>query len=191
MPRWLVPPLVVIAALVLCAGASAHPSVSPPLAEQGTSQTFTLAVPTEKEGVTTTQIELTPPEGFAIEAFVPASGWKRTADQTGSGEDVIIRKATFTGGATPSGEAAVIQFVGHGAEAGDYEFRVRQTYSDGTVVAWTGGEGSETPAARVEVKAQIGGGSGSLAVIAFVIATVALVAGAIALLLQAGNRELA
>lgn len=191
MPRWLVSPLAVVAALVLCASASAHPSLSPPLAEQGTSQTFTLAVPTEKEGVTTTQIELTPPEGFAIEAFVPAAGWKRTADQTGSGEDVIIRKATFTGGATPSGEAAVIQFVGHGAEAGDYEFRVRQTYSDGTVVAWTGGEGSETPAARVEVKAQIGGGSGSLAIIAFVIATVALVAGAIALLLQAGNRELA
>lgn len=191
MPRWLVSPLAVVAALVLCASASAHPSLSPPLAEQGTSQTFTLAVPTEKEGVTTTQIELTPPEGFAIEAFVPAAGWKRTADQTGSGEDVIIRKATFTGGATPSGEAAVIQFVGHGAEVGDYEFRVRQTYSDGTVVAWTGGEGSETPAARVEVKAQIGGGSGSLAIIAFVIATVALVAGAIALLLQAGNRELA
>ena len=191
MPRWLVPPLAVVTALVLCASASAHPSLSPPLVEQGISQTFTLAVPTEKEGVTTTEIELTPPAGFSIEAFVPAPGWKRTADQSGSGEDLVIRKATFTGGATPTGEAAVIQFVGHGTEEATYDFRVRQTYSDGTVVAWTGGEGSETPAARVEIKAQIGGGSGSLAIIAFVIATAALVAGAIALLLQAGNRELA
>jgi len=191
MPRWLLPPLAVVTALVLSASASAHPSVSPSLVEQGTSQTFTLAVPTEKEGVTTTQIELTPPEGFAIEAFVAAPGWKRTADQSGSGEDVVIRKATFTGGTTPSGEAALIQFVGHGTEEAEYDFRVRQTYSDGTVVAWTGDQTSETPAARVEAKAQLGGGSGSLAVIAFVIATAALVAGAIALLLQAGNRDLA
>jgi len=191
MPRWLVPPLAVAVSLVICASASAHPSLSPPLAELGVSQTFTLAVPTEKEGVTTTQIELTPPEGFAIEAFVPAAGWKRAADQTGSGEDVVIRKATFTGGATPSGEAAVIQFVGHATEATTYAFQVRQTYSDGTVVSWTGEETSETPAARIEAKSQIGGGSGSLAIIAFVIATAALVAGAIALLLHAGNRELA
>ncbi|MDA0182601.1 DUF1775 domain-containing protein [Solirubrobacter phytolaccae] len=191
MPRWLVPPLAVLAALVICASAFAHPSLSPPLVEQGVSQLFTLAVPTEKDGVTTTQIELTPPEGFAIEAFVPAQGWKRTADQSGSGEDVVIRKATFTGGATPSGEAAVIQFVGYATEASAYDFRVRQTYSDGTVVSWTGEPSSETPAARVEAKAQIGGGSGSLAIIAFVIATAALVAGAIALLLQAGNRDLA
>ena len=191
MPRWLVPPLAVAAALVICASASAHPSLSPPLVEQGTSQTFTLAVPTEQDGVTTTQIEVTPPDGFAIEAFVPAQGFERTADQTGSGEELVIRKATFTGGATPSGEAAVIQFVGHATEARTYDFRVRQTYSDGTVVSWTGEQTSETPAARIEAKAQLGGGSGTLAVVAFVISIAALVAGAIALLLQAGNRELA
>lgn len=191
MPRWLMPPLAVAAALAVCASASAHPSLSPPLAEQGVTQTFTLAVPTEKEGVTTTQIELTPPEGFSIEAFVPAAGWKREADQSGSGEDVVIRKATFTGGATPSGEAAVIQFIGSASEAAEYDFQVRQTYSDGSVVSWTGDPASETPAARIEAKTQIGGGSGTLAIIAFVIATAALVAGAIALLLQAGNRELA
>jgi uncharacterized protein YcnI len=191
MPKGLVSLLAVVALLVLCASASAHPSLSPPRVQQGVSQLFTLAVPTEKEGVTTTQIELTPPEGFAIEAFVPAAGWKRTADQSGSGEDVIIRKATFTGGATPSGEAAVIQFVAHATEGTTYDLGVRQTYSDGTVVSWNGDPASETPAARVEAKADLGGGSGTLAIVAFVIATAALVAGAIALLLQVGNRELA
>ena len=62
MPRWLVPPLAVAAALVFCASASAHASLSPPVVTAGTTQMFTLAVPTEKEGATTTQIELTAPD---------------------------------------------------------------------------------------------------------------------------------
>lgn len=191
MPRWLAPPLAIVVALVFCASASAHASLSPALVQTGTTQVFTLAVPTEKEGVTTTRLELTPPEGFSIDAFVPAPGWKRETDQTGSGEDVVIRKATFTGGEVPTGETAIIQFVGHPNSDQDYVFRVRQTYSDGSVVSWTGEETSETPAPRLEARASIGGGSGPLAIMAFVIATAALVAGAIALLLQVGNRELA
>ena len=192
MPRWLVPPLAVAAALVLCASASAHPSLSPPLAEQGISQTFTLAVPTEKEGVTTTEIELTPPAGFTIDSFVAAPGWKRTTDQSGAGEDVAIRKATWTGGSVPTGEAAVLQFVGDVGAAKTYDFKVRQTYSDGSVVDWTGAAGSETPAPAIEAKTSLGGGgSSTLATISFVIATLALVGAAIALLLHAGGRELA
>ena len=191
MPRWLVPPLAVAAALVFCASASAHASLSPPVVTAGTTQMFTLAVPTEKEGATTTQIELTPPEGFAIDSFVAETGWKRATDQSGSGEEVVIRKATWTGGATPTGEAAVFSFVGRPEQAKTYAFKVRQTYSDGTVVDWTGAEGSEEPAPSVEAKSSLGGGS-PLATIAFVIAIVALVLGAIALLLKAGEgRELA
>ncbi len=191
MPRWLVPPLAVVAALVFCASASAHASLSPPVVTAGTTQMFTLAVPTEKEGATTTQIELTPPEGFAIDSFVAATGWKRATDQSGSGEEVVIREATWTGGATPTGEAAVFQFVGRPDQAKTYAFKVRQTYSDGTVVDWTGAEGSEEPAPSIEAKTSLGGSS-PLATIAFVIAIVALVLGAIALLLKAGEgRELA
>ncbi len=191
MPRWLVPPLAVAAALVFCASASAHASLSPPVVTAGTTQMFTLAVPTEKEGATTTQIELTPPEGFAIDSFVAEAGWKRATDQSGSGEEVVIRKATWTGGATPTGEAAVFQFVGRPDQAKTYAFKVRQTYSDGTVVDWSGAEGSEEPAPSVEAKTSLGGSS-TLATIAFVLAIVALVLGAIALLLKAGEgRELA
>ena len=98
---------------------SRTPTSAPRSCSRGRRQMFTLAVPTEKEGVTTTQIELTPPAGFAIDAFVAAPGWKRTTDQTGSGEDVVIRKATWTGGDVPTGEAAVFQFVGDVGEAQD------------------------------------------------------------------------
>ena len=189
--RWLAL-LPVAALLAFTDSAFAHANLSPPTVLAQTSQIFTLAVPTEKEGVTTTQIELTPPAGFTIDSFVAAPGWKRTTDQSGSGEDVAIRKATWTGGSVPTGEAATLQFVGDVGAAKDYAFKVRQTYSDGTVVDWSGAAGSDTPAPTIEAKSSLGGGgSSTLAVIAFVIATLALVGAAIALLLQAGGRELA
>lgn len=184
--------LSVAATLAFTDAASAHASLSPPLVTAGTSQLFTLAVPTEKEGATTTQIELTPPAGFAIDSFAPASGWKRTTDQSGSGEEVVIRKATWSGGSVPTGEDAIFQFVGEPGAARTYAFKVRQTYSDGSVVDWSGAAGSDTPAPTVVAKGSLGGGgSSTLAVVDFIIATLALVAGAIALLLRAGGRELA
>ena len=45
-------------ALALAGGAWAHAIVSPPVVESGVLQWFTLSVPTEKEGKTTTRIEL-------------------------------------------------------------------------------------------------------------------------------------
>jgi uncharacterized protein YcnI len=174
MPRWLVPPLAVAAALLLSASASAHPSLSPPIVQTGQTQTFTLAVPTEKAGVTTTEVELTLPDGFDVEAFVPAEGWKR------SGEGVV----TWTGGAVPTGEAALLRFVGGPEEARTYDFTVRQTYSDGSVSEWEGEE-----VARVEARSSLGGGGNTPAL---VLAILGVVLGAVALLLRAGEgRELA
>jgi uncharacterized protein YcnI len=184
--------LAVAALLVFSDSAFAHATLSPPSVLARTSQVFTLAVPTEKEGVTTTQIELTPPAGFTIDSFVAAPGWKRATEQSGSGEDVAIRKVTWTGGSVPTGEAAILQFVGDVGGAQNYAFQVRQTYSDGSVADWAGAAGSETPAPVIEAKTSLGGGgSSTLAIISFVLATLALVGAAIALLLHAGGRELA
>ena len=69
--------LAAMSALAVAAEASAHAHVSPPVVLAKSGQVFTLAVPTEKEGATTTTIELTPPSGFAIDSFVPSPGWKR------------------------------------------------------------------------------------------------------------------
>ena len=74
---------VVVAALVTVASAGAHANVSPAVAIANHGQVFTLAVPTEKEGATTTAVELTPPQGFGIDSFVAAPGWKRQVQQTG------------------------------------------------------------------------------------------------------------
>src|SRR5205085_4165731 len=64
--------------LVLAQAAWAHAEISPPVAKAKTTELFTLAVPTEKEGSVTTKVELMPPSGFGIDSFAPAPGWKRT-----------------------------------------------------------------------------------------------------------------
>jgi uncharacterized protein YcnI len=173
--------LVALAALAVAAKASAHAAMSPPVALAKHLQVFTLAVPTEKEGATTATIELTPPSGFSIDSFVPSPGWKRTLQQTGSGEDAVITKVTWSGGAVPTGEDSSFSFLAQTAGSGSYTFGVRQTYSDGTVVDWSGPESSDTPAPVVESRSSLGGGGSST------LALVGLALGALALVVAVGG----
>src|SRR3954463_8740981 len=124
-------------ALVAAADASAHAEISPPVAVSTTTQLFTLAVPTEKKGLTTTKVELTPPSGFGIDSFVPSAGWKRDVQSTGSGGETQIQKVTWSGGKVPTEEDAVFQLLANPDSSKTYEFKVRQTYSDGSVVDWS------------------------------------------------------
>jgi uncharacterized protein YcnI len=164
------------AALVVAASASAHAEMSPPVAIAKHLQLFTLAVPTEKENAQTTKVELTLPQGFGIDSFVPSSGWKRAAQATGSGEDAVIQKVTWSNGDVPTEEDAVFQFLASPDAAKTYTFTVRQTYSDGSVVDWSGPESSNTPAPSVLAKTSLGGGgSPTLGIVALVLAAVALV----------------
>jgi hypothetical protein len=101
-----------LSALTATTAAFAHAHVSPPVALAKAGQVFTLAVPTEKAGATTTTIELTPPSGFSIDSFVPAPGWKRTVQKTGSGDSAVVTKVTWSGGAVPTGEDAAFSFLG-------------------------------------------------------------------------------
>jgi uncharacterized protein YcnI len=185
--------LVVIgcAALVLTGTALAHAQMSPPVVVDKKSQVFTLAVPTEKEGATTTSIELTPPSGFAIDSFAASPGWTRKVQQTGSGEDTQIQKVTWSGGNTPHEEAATFEFLGSTDAAKTYSFSVRQVYSDGSVVDWTGPESSDSPAPTIESKSSLGGGGGNtLAIVALVLAAAAAVLAIAALVVRSGKRAL-
>lgn len=181
-----------VAALVATAAASAHAHMSPPLVLAKQSQVFTLAVPTEQEGATTTSVVITPPPGFSIDSFIPSPGWKRHVAQSGSGEDATITKVTWTGGHVPTGEDSAFSFLASTSGAKTYSFGVRQTYSDGTVVDWNGPESSDTPSPTIDVKSSLGGGGGSsmLALIALVVGAIGVVLGGIALFAK-GGRELA
>jgi uncharacterized protein YcnI len=154
-------------------------------------QVFTLAVPTEKENATTAQVELTPPQGFAIDSFAPSPGWKRSVRQSGSGEEAVIQKVTWEGGSVPTGEDALFQFLATPDASKTYTFAVRQTYSDGSVVDWSGPESSDAPAPTIEATGSLGGGgSSTLAVVALSVGAVALAVGIVSLLAR-GRRPLA
>jgi uncharacterized protein YcnI len=189
--RLIIYPLVTVAALLAASAAWAHAEVSPSITAAKHPQVFTLAVPTEREDNATTQIEMTVPEGFGIDSFVPSPGWKRTVQSTGSGEETVINKVTWSGGNVPTEEDAAFSFLATPTSSKSYTFQVRQTYKDGSVVDWSGAESSDTPAPTVEAKSTIGGGgSSTLAVIALVVGAIGVVLGAIALL-AGGRRALA
>jgi uncharacterized protein YcnI len=181
------------AALILPAVASAHAEVSPKVSLSGKLQLYSLAVPTEKEGLTTSKIVMTVPAGFGIDSFVPAPpGWTQQVQQTGSGDSAVITKVTWTGGKTPTGQDSLFQFLAQPASPKTYAFQVQQTYSDGSIVDWAGPESSDAPAPTIEAASSIGGGgSSTLSIIALVVGVLGLAAGGFALVGGSRGRSLA
>jgi len=179
-------------ALVVVAPAFAHAEMSPGVTLSKHLQLFSLAVPTEKANATTTKIEFTPPSGFAIDSFVPSPGWTRKVQESGSGDQTQMRGVTWSGGSVPTGEDAAFQFLASTDNAQTYTFKVRQTYSNGSVVDWTGPESSDTPAPTIEAKSSLGGGGTStLAIIALAVGAVAIALAVVSLLARGGRRTLA
>jgi uncharacterized protein YcnI len=184
--------LAAAAALAIAAEASAHAIVSPAIALDKKLQQFTLSVPTEKANLTTTEIELTVPAGFSIDSFEPPpAGWKEQVQSTGSGDSAVVQKVTWTGGHVPTDYDAVFRFNASTSGAKTYTFDVRQTYSDGSVVDWSGPESSDAPAPTIEALSSIGGGGTStLSIVALVLGALGLLVG-IAALATRGGRSLA
>ena len=182
-----------LAALAVVSAAWAHARVSPAVSLSGKLQLYSLAIPTEKEGLTTTKIVVTVPSGFGIDSFVPAPGWKQSVQSTGTGDNAVVQKVTWTGGKTPTGEDSLFQFLAQPAKSGTYTFQVEQTYSDGSVVDWAGPESADAPAPTIQAVSSLGGSSSStLAIVAIAVGALALVVGLAALLRGGGGkRELA
>jgi uncharacterized protein YcnI len=180
---------IVLAALVITGAASAHAKVSPSIVQAKDSEVFTLAVPTEKENASTTSIEFTPPKGFDIDSFFPSPGWKRSVQTTGSGETAVVQKVTWTGGKVPTDEDAAFSFLASTSGSGTYTFDVRQTYSDNSIVDWSGPESSDSPAPTVKAVSTLGGGGGTstLDIVAIALAAVALVVAGVGLLARSGR----
>ena len=170
--------IAVLGGLVFGATASAHAIMSPPVAKAKVLQQFTLSVPTEEEGATTTKIEMTVPSGFAIDSFEAEPGWKRSEQATGSGEEKTIQKVTWTGGKVPTDEDAVFRFNASVDSSKKYTVKVRQAYSNGKIVDWTGSESSDTPAPLVDgVSSLGGGGTTTLTIVALIVGGVGVLLG--------------
>jgi uncharacterized protein YcnI len=179
------------ALLGLVVPAWGHAVISPPVVEPSTLQVFTLSVPTEREDRLTTSVQLTVPEGFAIDSFAPARGWKRRVSSTGSGESAVVNRVTWSGGSTPTEEDAVFQFNASASAAETYTFKVRQTYDDGTVVDWSGPQSSDTPAPQVQARDSLGGnGSSTVLIVALLVGSLGVLLALAALFARRGERPL-
>jgi uncharacterized protein YcnI len=191
--RALVSLAVVAATLIVPAVASAHARISPAVSVTNKLQLYSLAVPTEKDGLTTSKIVMAVPTGFGIDSFVPPpTGWHMQVQQTGSGNNAVVTKVTWTGGRTPTGEDSLFQFLAQPSSAKSYTFQVEQTYSDGSIVNWAGPESSDAPAPTIEAATSLGGGGTStLTIVALVLSVVALAAAGFALLGGSRGRDLA
>ena len=173
--------------LIAPAAAQAHARVSPAVALTGKLQLFSLAVPTEKSGLTTTRIAMTVPQGFGIDSFVPPpAGWRMSEKSRGTSGGGVVETVTWSGGRTPTGEDSLFQFLAQPADSQTYTFQVQQTYSDGSIVNWSGPESSAAPAPTIQAVASVdGGGTSTLTIVALILAVLGLAAGLFAL---AGGR---
>ena len=178
--------------LVAPAVASAHARVSPAVSVANKLQLFSLAVPTEKSGLTTATIVMTVPAGFGIDSFVPPPpGWHMKVAQTGSGDSAVVTKVTWTGGHTPTGDDSLFQFLAQPAAAKSYTFQVEQTYSDGSIVNWAGPESSAAPAPTIDAATSLGGGGVSVvSILALILGALGLLAGGFALVGGSRGRTL-
>jgi uncharacterized protein YcnI len=179
-------------ALVAPAVASAHARVSPAVSLANKLQLYSLAVPTEKSGLTTASVVMTVPAGFGIDSFVPPpAGWHMHVAQSGSGDSAVFTKVSWTGGHTPTGDDSLFQFLAQPSSSKTYTFQVQQTYSDGSIVNWDGSESSDAPAPTIEAASSLGGGGVSLvSILALILGALALLAGGFALMGGSGGRSL-
>jgi len=179
---------VLVAALALAPSAFAHAELFPNVIPSGDGYLLNLAVPNEKENASTTEIQLTIPSGFDLEHVAAVQGWTSTVSgqHEENGEKAGGDSVTWKGKLSGEG-LAVLPFTGVPKNNGEYAFTVRQTYSDGSVVEWSGAEDSDSPAARIEAVSSLtsGGGSGSsktIAIIALVVGGLGLAVGGAGLL---------
>ena len=178
-----------LAALVAASAASAHARVSPPVSLAKELQLYSLAVPTEKANLTTTKIVLTVPTGLRHRLVRPGPGWKQQLQQTGSGEDAVIQKVTWTGGSVPTGDDSLFQFLAQPAQERDVHVPGRaDVLRRVDRRTGTGSESSEAPAPTIVAKSSLGGGGRSLVgIVGLVLAIVALVLAGAALLARGGS----
>ncbi|MFD0678889.1 MULTISPECIES: YcnI family copper-binding membrane protein [unclassified Paenibacillus] len=131
--------------------ASAHVTVLPKEAVQGSYEKFAVRVPSEKD-IPTVKVEVKfPLDAVSVSRFEPKPGWKYelTKDASGKITGVIW---TATGEGLSSTEFGEFYMQGKVADAATaISWKAYQTYKDGSVVEWVGADGSDKPASVTKV----------------------------------------
>jgi uncharacterized protein YcnI len=130
--------------------ASAHVTVFPKEAVQGSYEKFTVRVPTEKD-VPTIKVEIKIPETVEISRTMPLAGWTSEFTKDANGKIISVLWTTTANGLTSTefGEFSMQGKIDKAATS--IVWKAIQTYKDSSIVEWAGDEKSEHPASLTKV----------------------------------------
>ena len=160
MKKWSVLCMTALSLFLFAGIASAHVTVQPQETKQGSYEVFTVRVPSESENVTTTSIKVTVPAGVKVSRVQPKAGWKYELEK---GSDGGITSITWTTEGSGLSQTEFDEFRISGKVADDAKelaWKAYQTYSDKSVVEWTGAPDADHPASVTTVLAGTGEGDG-------------------------------
>lgn len=144
---------VLLAALIGATAAHSHVSVRPRESTAGTSQQYTMRVPTEKN-IATVRIEIEFPALAEISAVDEKPGWNLELKRDAAGKLV---GAIWSGSSIAPREVAEFTFTARNPnEEAKLQWKAIQIYEDGSRSEWTGPAGSRTPASVTTIKQAAG-----------------------------------
>ncbi|EFM11642.1 nuclear export factor GLE1 [Paenibacillus curdlanolyticus YK9] len=147
--------------LLMFAGiASAHVTVQPQEVPAGSYQVMSVRVPSEEKGTTTVKIQVKVPDQIKVSRVEPKVGWKYTLEKDAESK---ITSITWTADGTGLSETEFTDFRVNGKVADDAKelvWKAYQTYANGTLVEWVGGDGADKPASVTMVTAAEAGSDG-------------------------------
>ena len=116
--------------------ASAHTGWKPDAVTPGTVASLTLSVAAENDNAATVKVELYFPDGVGLTTVEPSApaGWTAaTRPPGGTGANVTWSRPSGPAGESPQLPIRLGTFPG---QPGQLQFKVIQTYADGTVARW-------------------------------------------------------
>jgi len=124
--------VLILSAILVAAPAAAHVSILPKTAPVKSSQEYVVRVPTEKD-VPTVSVRMVFPEGFEVQRFRQAPGWKYEIERNAAGK---IAAVTWSGNKISREEYEQFHFLARAQAPGLYKLDAFQTYDGGEVVGW-------------------------------------------------------
>jgi uncharacterized protein YcnI len=150
--------LIAAGALLFAGMASAHVTVKPSVSQPNAWETYTLKVPVEKN-IATTKVALKIPKEVVFKQYEPVPDWKVATEKDSSGKVTTVTWTTDKEGIL-AGQYRRFSFVAQNADQNtEAAWNAFQYYSDGSIVEWTGDEGSERPHSITKITADASSGA--------------------------------
>ncbi|MFC5648144.1 YcnI family protein [Paenibacillus solisilvae] len=160
MKKWSMMCMTALSLFMFAGIASAHVTVQPTETTQGSYEVFTVRVPSESENVSTTSVKVTVPGNVKVSRVQPKAGWKYVLEKDSEGSITSITWTTEGSGLSQT-EFDEFRISGKVADdAKELTWKAYQTYSDKSIVEWTGAPDADHPASVTAVSAGTGEGDG-------------------------------